>query len=239
MQKNMLEIDELVVETTRRCNMACPHCLRGPAMAGDMPVQTIRSILEQARVIDTVTFSGGEPSLAIPVMEAFYRKAKRLGVPVNSFFIATNGKENQEELALFALRQYAEAENKDLCAVSLSIDPYHEPCASDLIRGLACYSETKERDPSQLDWEVRAGNAEENGLGKPRKTRTEFTAYAPQSGGAVRTELVYLSANGFAYPECDLSYEEMDAVLNDPDDCPTEQFLVSELSDGLYKKYSG
>lgn len=237
MRKNMLEIEELVIETTRRCNMACPHCLRGPAMPGDMPVETIRSVLEQARVIDIVTFSGGEPSLAIPVMEAFYEEAKRLGVQVNGFFIATNGKENQERLALFALERYAEAENKEFCTVSLSIDPYHEPCASDLVRGLACYSKAKERDPGQLDWEVRAGNAEENGLGKPRQTRTEFAAYAPQAGGAIRVELVYLSANGFAYPECDLSYQEMDAVLDNPDDCPTEWLPVDRLSEKLHEKY--
>jgi len=169
-----------------------------------------------------VTFSGGEPSLAIPVMKRFYEIARQHGTQVNSFFIATNGKTNQAKLALFALEQYAKAEDTDACQIALSVDPYHEPGCDELVRGLAFYSDAKERRPDQLDWELMAGNAEANGIGRPRPTCTEFQASEPQIDGAVRTETVYLSCNGFAYPECDLSYDELDAARDDPGSCPTE-----------------
>jgi len=40
-----IEIEDLVIETTRRCNMACPHCLRGPAQNADMPAKYLHDLL--------------------------------------------------------------------------------------------------------------------------------------------------------------------------------------------------
>lgn len=59
---NKLNIYNLVLEVTRRCNMCCAHCLRGEAQNMDMQKETIDKLLDQTDSISMVTFSGGEPS---------------------------------------------------------------------------------------------------------------------------------------------------------------------------------
>ena len=57
---NKLNIYNLVLEVTRRCNMCCAHCLRGEAQNMDMQKETIDKLLDQTDSISMVTFSGGE-----------------------------------------------------------------------------------------------------------------------------------------------------------------------------------
>ena len=58
-----IAIDDLILEVTRRCNMRCPHCLRGEAESLDADIDLIPQIFEGVSEIGMLTFSGGEPSL--------------------------------------------------------------------------------------------------------------------------------------------------------------------------------
>lgn len=58
-----IRIDSLILEVTRRCNMCCPHCLRGDAENMDADIDLIPQIFEGITEVGTLTFSGGEPSL--------------------------------------------------------------------------------------------------------------------------------------------------------------------------------
>lgn len=73
-----MDIQNLVLEITRRCNMHCAHCLRGEAEDKDMDFAVIDRILELADSVQSVTFTGGEPSLYIPAIRYFFEKQKRL-----------------------------------------------------------------------------------------------------------------------------------------------------------------
>lgn len=86
-----LDVRNLTLEITRRCNMSCIHCLRGEAENVDMTENILQAVLAPISHISTITFTGGEPALQISCMENTLRIVKERGIPVNSGFLATNG----------------------------------------------------------------------------------------------------------------------------------------------------
>ena len=66
-----MQVYSLILEVTRRCNMCCAHCLRGEAENIDMQKETIDKVLDLVDKIECVTFSGGEPSLNLPLIQYF------------------------------------------------------------------------------------------------------------------------------------------------------------------------
>ena len=127
MKRNEIFVGNLCLEVTRRCNMGCAHCLRGNAEDLDMSHETIEQVLGQVDVIGQVTFTGGEPSLNVDAIRYFFAQARKYGKLPRSFFVATNGKANQEELAIELLKQYPDMEEQEFCGVALSVDEWHDP----------------------------------------------------------------------------------------------------------------
>lgn len=210
--KDHIIIHSLVLELTRKCNAHCEHCLRGDARNEQMPFHTIDEILNTVSEIYTVTFSGGEPTLNLDAMEHFFNQAARLNKYPSSFFVATNGCKNQERLASILLRAYAEIDEPEYCAVALSTDEYHDCYQDDYIKGLKFYSPIKEKDSIQSDdWVILSGRAADNQLGHAPATHTRFDVTLPESEhGDIEIQTLYIAANGFIYPDCDLSYNVMD-----------------------------
>lgn len=215
-EKPSISVYDLVLEVTRRCNMACAHCLRGDAQDLDMDESIIDAVLDQVSDIDKVTFTGGEPSLNVPLIRYFFRQAKKRGVPVGSFYVATNGKNaaNQRSLAHALLDAYAQVESPEYCGVTISVDQYHDAKAQrGIVKGLACYAPDKEHDPKHPDedWVIPRGRAADNGIGRnypwrPDGYEVEFNANA----GTLRVDTIYVSANGRLYYHCDEDYATID-----------------------------
>ena len=72
----IISYGNLCLEITRRCNMACAHCLRGDAQNVDMSHEIIDRALENVLSIGSLTFTGGEPSLNVDAMR--YTLEKRV-----------------------------------------------------------------------------------------------------------------------------------------------------------------
>lgn len=51
--------NQLTIEVTRRCNMACGHCLRGDAENIDLTNMDIDSVLDQTEAIGRLIVTGG------------------------------------------------------------------------------------------------------------------------------------------------------------------------------------
>ena len=66
-----MTVDQLTLEVTRRCNMNCAHCLRGDAQCLDMSKEVVDKVLQDIDYISFLFFTGGEPSLNIPIMDYF------------------------------------------------------------------------------------------------------------------------------------------------------------------------
>lgn len=83
----------VVLEITRRCNMSCAHCLRGNAQPKDIKPEILENFFAPLSYIQTLTLSGGEPSLRPRLMLDVLEVCKKYHVEVGSVYIVTNGKQ--------------------------------------------------------------------------------------------------------------------------------------------------
>lgn len=224
-----LSTHDLVLEVTRRCNMSCAHCLRGNSQDADMTPETLRRVFEIFKDVDEITFTGGEPSLNVPIINQTIDILEQNNIHPGSFFIATNGKENVDELLQACDRLYKlchditnaktleytdirwlhKLMNREEAygGLALSADPYHEPIPLENVLKLMSrtyFTDVKiqefKKDPfPQL---IRAGSA----VFLPSElTREPYISNASASGPDC-FEQVYISSNGDILFDSDLDY---------------------------------
>lgn len=225
-------IDSLILEVTRACNMNCKHCLRGSVPKEDslfVPKTTITKLLRHVSEIGTITFSGGEPSLAVPQIKHTLRMLNLYQIPVRSFYIATNGKLVSNEflnvmdnlflycmqcqtgnlLKFSGLERYQHVNwcyDEFYGGVALSIDEYHETIPVENILKLKSRSYFREDkiwdEPSYV---IKRGNAVGLNLPKNRiidRVPSEFVI------DENRIETLYMNIHGELMADCDLSYKD-------------------------------
>lgn len=144
-----MDIHSLIVEVTRKCNISCDHCLRGEPINSDLKKEYIDSLLDQTNYIGTVTFTGGEPTLNIPIMEYFLEQCKERGISIDGFYIVTNGIKVPESFVMFCLKMYSYCSEKEMCRVDVSNDIYHNyegKYNSELLEGLSFFGKKFEKD---------------------------------------------------------------------------------------------
>lgn len=202
------DVNNVIIEVTRKCNMTCEHCLRGPAQNLNIDHKYISTLLDNINSIGVLTFTGGEPSLNIPAMRFTLEELKRRKINVNSFFIVTNGSKKSyspEFLQLLLdLYLYQDADIKDFCSmVELSVDNYHYGHdQAKAIKMLSAFSFFRVRDNTGDRWSlINEGRAKTNGLGERNLGDSER-----EWDGYVEGE-VYLNARGMMCADCDYSYK--------------------------------
>ena len=123
-----IDIYNIVLETTRKCNMKCAHCLRGEPQNKCMDDQHMRDFLLQVDYISTVTFTGGEPTLpsGMKIIERFMEICNELGVDVGNFFIVTNAKTWRNKFPELIHRLYDFCSDNDVSGIDISGDKFHE-----------------------------------------------------------------------------------------------------------------
>ena len=202
-----MEIISLVLEVTRRCNMQCGHCLRGDAQNLDMSDEIIDRLLNMTDVIGEVTFTGGEPSLNVHAIRYFFERAQQLGKMPLSFYVVTNGRANQLELAVELLKAYALMEESEYCGVALSVDEWHDATdGSDIVRGLAFYRADKEYNSSQSLTPIKEGRAASLQTAREPRLNDKIVV----NGDVIET--LYVAANGNLIGDCDFSYDHIDQL---------------------------
>lgn len=207
-----IHVSDLILEITRRCNMCCEHCLRGEAENLDMSKGQIDEILSQVDSIFSVVFTGGEPTLNLPIIEYFFKRAKELNKMPSSFWLATNGKKHQLELAILLLKIYPEMDEQEECGVAISQDEFHEDVGSDILRGLAFYDSSKERHDDSQMWIIREGKAKNWGAHEGYHNHLEAEAYYVDGEEHIDVTALYVNPLGKWLPDCDYSYESQNQV---------------------------
>lgn len=205
-------VNSLMIEVTRRCNMCCKHCLRGESQSLDISNETIKGIINQVDIISSVTFTGGEPTLNLEAIRYFFEEADRQGKLPSSFWLATNGKVNQLELAQILLQWYPKMDEKECCGVAVSEDPFHEINEDNIMKGLVFYDDSKTHAAEdKLNWIINEGRAKQNGIGR-RERCSDITAIDVDfvCEDYIGVDFLYVSANGNIIGDCDYSYEEID-----------------------------
>lgn len=214
-------IDNLVIEVTRKCNMACAHCLRGDAQKIDIDTTYIDNLLENVAGIGNITFSGGEPSLNIYAIEHTLAACEARNISVGSFYVVTNGKANALPLAIACLKWYAYCDcDEDMCGLALSKDMFHDEVAREnenILKGLSFFRRDKYTDFTKTKI-INAGRAEE--LGGYDKMSVDyhdekFGYFGDEENGITIETMVYLSANGEIRTNCDSAYEDDSFTIGD------------------------
>lgn len=167
-------------------------------------------IFKKIDCISEVTFSGGEPSLNVPIIDYFMTQADKLGKLPHSFYLVTNGLENQLELATMMLKWYDRMDEQELCAVAVSRDRFHAPLRRpSIIETLTFCRPDKTHDAESSDrWVISAGRALDNGIGVQAPDSLEFCV--DEDGDTLYIDSLYVSANGLCAGNCDAAYEDID-----------------------------
>lgn len=208
-------INELVIEVTRRCNLKCRHCMRGDPQNVNISKETITKALEGVTEIGSITFTGGEPSLAVTQINAIIKELKRRRITVYSFYVVTNGKVASKKLMQALIDMYAYCEDNEASALVISKDQYHhellgEPKKADqLYRALTFYRpDDRKHDIKSVLYE---GRAIEEGVGTDNVRLDSFVVEVDDDNNPSRVEsTVYINALGDVVPSCDMSFESQE-----------------------------
>lgn len=95
-----MNIPNLIIEVTRKCNMACPHCLRGDAEKISFDYKMLPNVFSGIDYIDTITFTGGEITVALPTFEKIVEYICTRNIKFGNFYIKTNLKKVSKKFLL-------------------------------------------------------------------------------------------------------------------------------------------
>ena len=116
---------DLIIEITRRCQLECPHCLRGPAQEQNINYFDMERTVKQFDTIGCITFTGGEPSLNPEAIKHFLGICKKFNISVDSFYIATNAVEATKDFLLAVFELYLYCEDNEMSSLDISNDEFH------------------------------------------------------------------------------------------------------------------
>lgn len=115
----------IIIEVTRKCNMQCPHCLRGDAQNIDISLLSIDTFLGKlsGMCFKEILFTGGEPSLNTEAIAYTLECVKKYNIHIYRFSLVTNGKNITKDFVDICNKWIDHCNNRGL--VSISVDKYH------------------------------------------------------------------------------------------------------------------
>jgi len=209
---NFLTCD-IVIETTRRCNLSCEHCLRGEKENIDFNTKFLDIFLSKLKKIkgyefqlSNVVFSGGEPFLVPNIIRELIEIIKKYNDNELSYYIATNGTIINEDVKNFVIDYLMECVNSysdsELRCIEISNDIYHEPLTEEQENFWKIFKMVgfrNSRTTSVLN-EGRARNIVD-------KEKVEVSDYEVCISDYDIDIVFYLNCNGEILLNCDLSYD--------------------------------
>jgi len=204
-----LYIKCITFEITRKCNMRCSHCLRGPAENVEMDHEIINLVTRQVDSATSITFSGGEPSLNGKAINHFRWASYFYDFDFLYFWVTTNARYFKKEF-YDALRElYCVCGKSDMCTLTISKDQYHgimSNKAYDKYSVLPFFSDERMRDINP-ELVLDEGMAHENYLGgQPVQLRSGIESYNIGRDELEIDDFIYINALGNVLLDCDLSY---------------------------------
>lgn len=219
-----LNVSNLVLEVTRRCNMSCAHCMRGDAQCKDMTPEVVDKTLQNIEQIGNITFTGGEPTLNVDILNYTLKVVKERRIPVESFYIVTNGKVVAEEFLLACMRWHAYAieccggYDEELSGVALSRDIFHDSIPEKnvcLLKTLGCYR------PNDKHTDFRKYGVRGIGRGASQTMAPisvcmyqhlpkDFIDSCDEADGSCVVESMTVTVDGTILSDCDYAYDAID-----------------------------
>ena len=121
-----LNIADLAIEVTRKCNMKCEHCLRGNSQRKTIDNQYIYKMLQLIDNVGTLTIAGGEPTLSMDSLQQIRHCIIYGNRDVSSFYMVTNGKAiNLEAMAEWIYDMHNCCSDNEMSSIGFSFDSFH------------------------------------------------------------------------------------------------------------------
>ena len=233
-----LTVHDLCIETTRRCNMACAHCMRGDAMNRDLDPALLDKLFSRLSGICTITPTGGEPSLNPTALLQIRDAILKYNLPVIGVYLVTNGKEITDEfLHNFLSLLLATEMDPEVSGLALSQDMFHDKIPYRNKAKLSMFPCFRD-DDKKTDWTrtpvLNIGRGAEIVIVSNRDPyRPQNTLNCWFNNDTIQlSEVLTLTVDGYLLPYGDYSYEEVENLaicnVNDPD--WYEQLIAEILS---------
>lgn len=230
--KTKYGLGTVFVELTRRCNMKCPHCMRGPAQRKDMSEEVMDAIMRKMKLttngIGSMVLGGGENALVPHLIKMLFYKMEAGGVYPGMFSVVTNGKRFTEEFG----RALAVANTRCETYLTLSDDNQHEYVDRDRFNDRVDKMNDLAAEISRFHSEVSLGTRygsdrmrdvkrhDANSILKMGRGATEFGGVAASyvhpydvigddNASPLEDDDFYVDVDGNVWPHCDLSYRFM------------------------------
>lgn len=194
-----MHIDQLIIEITRKCNLSCPHCLRGDAQRIDIDINLFKQFIRLNDIdsIGTLTLTGGEPLLNPNAINRIAHVCYELKIDIFGFFMATNGTvfpySVMESLSMFKEM----TDDEDMFTLAVSKDEFHDATIH------PAWSLIKHQDkPSSWQWLIAEGRGKDM---NPKGRKPVDEKWEWRDGDIVEGE-VYVNAKGQVCKNCDYSY---------------------------------
>lgn len=131
-----LSYKELAIEVTRRCNMQCSHCMRGPAENHTISKEVIDRLFEEVSVVARLLLTGGEPFLEPEMMDYIFDAIIKRKIPIEKIDVVTNGTirdkriaESFNKIGKYVADNWSKTLTKkhmrQIVTISISNDSYH------------------------------------------------------------------------------------------------------------------
>lgn len=236
----LTQIDSLMFEVTRFCNMTCPHCVRGDSMRVRMKKETITKVLEQIDYIPTIMFTGGEPALALDLIQFTLSECRRLGVSVGNFWMATNGTVTSKKF-FDLVRDWLEyCGDNDISGLRISIDNYHDDVniypfkyfeeELEYNSGVTCYFEYSGA-PSDTAYLISDGRAAWN-YPATKAVEHSLVKYDNRIEGTT-----YINVYGDVISTCDISYDTQDEKSSEFNLGNVHKNTLDEIYDRFFENH--
>lgn len=215
-----MDLDNLIIEVTRRCNFSCAHCLRGDTQLVDLDPKVSERLFSGLNYVSSITFTGGEPALVPHIIGQVLDAAEKYGVSIENFYIATNGSQASDDFLAVLLRLWmycddnGEGENM-MSAIEISQSDYHESGQDqEAVNRLMAFRFAHMRTwlkPEQL---IAEGRGKEESCYDARKIKPniwEIDSGWDNEGDIGRIcDTVYINVFGDVISDCDFSYESQE-----------------------------
>ena len=247
-----INIDSLVVEIGRNCNMSppCRHCLRGVPQNKTIGNKVFDKFFSQVNYISDLTIGGGEPTLYLNTIRKLISKLLEYDVTIGNFYIVTKGKVYKRKLINICDLLYGTdmeggngiCDSNEVSGLSISDDKFHRERHEDISKFLynkhkyqfkdeyedeprPYVRKDKETDFSKVSI-INMGMAKINNIGN-----RELNIYLPykeiwDDEIVVRDTEIYLTYDGRLLPCCDLSYDIIDSNKYTIGNIMTEDLLA-------------
>lgn len=218
-----MEINNLIIELSRKCNLNCAHCLRGSSRRDTIDFNKLHTFLSNINYIGDLTIGGGEPSLALKELKDLYYLLNNVGVVIGNIYIVTNGTYKIKELTEMFIEFYNICDDNEMSKLAFSFDiwhnnamygrtdyrKYHFNQAYDILMQYGL--EDKLIKHSTEKWSyvsiIKMGRARDWGARELEPYNIEIGYY--DGYAHLYDEQIYYTVDGLLFSSCDLSYLEM------------------------------